>query len=62
MLSGYQKNTKKNLKKIEHYCGNLEAENIKLKGRMNHLNNYSRRDNLLNGGIKDDYADDLAAK
>ena len=47
MLSGYQKNTKKN------YCGNLGAENIKLKGRMNHLNNYSRRDNLVIGGIKE---------
>ena len=33
--------------KIEHYCANLEAESTKLKGRINHLNNYSRRDNLV---------------
>ena len=44
---------KEKCQKIEHYCGNLETENIKLKGRMNHLNNYSRRDNLVIGGIKD---------
>ena len=44
---------KEKFEKIEHYCGNLEAENIKLKGRMNHLNNYSRRDNLVIGGIKE---------
>ena len=39
--------------KIEHYCDDLEVENDKLKGRMNHLDNYSRRDNLVIGGLKE---------
>ena len=39
--------------KIEHYCENLETENNTLKKRMNYLDNYSRRDNLVIGGIKE---------
>ena len=45
---------KEDFHKMKNYCENLESENVNLKGRMNHLDNYSRRNNLVIGGIRED--------
>ena len=37
--------------KIEYFSGLVKEENLKLKQKLNHLENYSRRDNLVIRGI-----------
>jgi len=43
--------------KIDFYCENLKTENTRLKGQVNHLDNYSRRNNLVIGGIAENTED-----
>ena len=44
---------KEEMNKIVNYCETLKTENINLKQNVNQLDNYSRRNNLVIGGIEE---------
>ena len=48
-----KKEMKKEISKVMNYCDTLKSENTRLKGYVNHLDNYSRRNNLVIGGIEE---------
>ena len=39
--------------KVQYHCENLKAENFRLKKHVNHLDNYSRKSNLVIGGLRE---------
>ena len=51
--------------KIEYFSQLVEEENLKLKQKLNHLENYSRRDNFVIRGVaetKDEVCEDVVKK
>ena len=39
--------------RVQYHCENLKAENLRLKKHVNHLDNYSRKSNLVIGGLRE---------